>query len=89
VRFKVTILQRITIEGLLLAFILYQINAYYSSMKALLILLQLIIPNGKNVSERFKLPEGYQRHKSESNSFGEFLQTFPLKNTNSKVYYTF
>lgn len=74
----------LTIEALFLAFIDYQM---FQHMKVLLLLFVFIIPNGKTVIERFKLPDGYQRLKPEANSFGEYLQNFPLKSTNAKVYF--
>jgi hypothetical protein len=74
----------LAIEGLILAFIVYQMIQH---MKVLLILLVFIIPNGKTVIERFKQPDGYQRLIPEANSFGEYLQNFPLKSANTKVYF--
>ncbi len=56
-------------------------------MKFLLILLPFINPSGKTVIERFKVPEGYQRVKTEVNSFSNYLQTFLLKSANSKVFF--
>ncbi|GAB4345714.1 MAG: DUF4846 domain-containing protein [Flammeovirgaceae bacterium] len=47
----------------------------------------MIQSNGKIVKERISVPEGYERVKTESNSFSEYLQTFPLKPHGKEVYY--
>jgi hypothetical protein len=49
-------------------------------MKMLLFLfLGLISPKTDNVFSRFKAPEGYQRIKTESGTFADYLQSLPLK----------
>ena len=44
-------------------------------------------PSGATVAERFLVPEGYRRVESTEHSFGEFLQTLPLKEDGAKVLY--
>jgi len=47
----------------------------------------LINPSGKTLEARFLLPEGYQRTKADSTSFGHYLRKLPLKPDGSKVKY--
>jgi len=44
-------------------------------------------PSGATIAERFLVPEGYKRVESTENSFGNFLQTLPLKVDGAKVLY--
>jgi hypothetical protein len=44
-----------------------------------------INPEGNNIISRFNVPEGYNRVKTEKNSFAEFLQNLPLKPNGSPV----
>ncbi len=48
---------------------------------------ELINPRGKTIEERFKTPQGFERVKVESGSFGEYLRNLPLKPHGSKVRY--
>ena len=45
----------------------------------------LIDPSGKSLSTRFRLPDGFQRTKDDSTSFGYYLRNLPLKPAGSKV----
>ena len=45
----------------------------------------LINPSGKTLEARFLLPDGFQRTKEDSNSFGTYLRKLPLKPDGSKV----
>jgi len=45
----------------------------------------LINPSGKTLEARFLLPDGYERTKEDSNSFGTYLRKLPLKTDGSKV----
>lgn len=47
----------------------------------------LIDTSGKTLQTRFLLPEGYERTKAASGSFGEYLRSLPLKPHGSKVKY--
>lgn len=47
----------------------------------------LVIPFGKTVAERFALPNGFTRIVSIKNSFGEYLQSIPLKPNGSLVHF--
>jgi hypothetical protein len=44
-----------------------------------------INPKGKTVQTRIQVPEGYTRIKSSKDSFGEYLQSFPVKKDGTKV----
>ena len=44
-----------------------------------------INPKGNKIISRFNVPEGYNRVKTEKNSFAEFLQNLPLKPDGSPV----
>lgn len=46
----------------------------------------LINPDGKTIKTRFNVPENYKRFESNKGSFADYLQNFPLKPHNSKVY---
>jgi len=54
----------------------------------LLLLIGFISPQTDNVFSRFKVPEGYRRIKTESGTFGDYLQSLPLKpvGTHTKTY---
>ena len=43
--------------------------------------------SGESVKKRFKVPEGYVRVKAKAGSYQSYLQNFPLKPKESKVYY--
>jgi len=43
-------------------------------------------PEGKTISERFKLPQGFQPTTVASNSFGEYLRNLPLKPIDAQVH---
>ncbi|NOX46739.1 MAG: DUF4846 domain-containing protein [Chlorobi bacterium] len=45
----------------------------------------LIVPNEKNVSTRFKPPDGFERTTASENTFTSFLRELPLKPDGSKV----
>ena len=45
----------------------------------------LINPEGKTLDTRFLLPDGFQRTKDDSTSFGYYLRKLPLKPNGSKV----
>ncbi len=47
----------------------------------------LINPEGRTVADRFDLPQGYVRQKSEEGSFAYYLQNLPLKPDGEKVKY--
>ena len=47
----------------------------------------LIDPSGKTPETRFKVPDGFQRVKADSTSFGYYLRKLPLKPAGSKVKY--
>lgn len=47
----------------------------------------LINPSGKTIETRFLLPEGFERTKEDSNSFGTYLRKLPLKPDGSNVKY--
>ncbi len=47
----------------------------------------LIITDGKTISERFDVPEGFTRQESEEESFAYYLQNLPLKPDGAKVKY--
>jgi len=61
----------------------YQMKTFLSATNAAS---SHIDPKGTNVSSRIKVPEGYIRIQSKVNSFGAYLQNFPLKPDGSKVY---
>lgn len=46
---------------------------------------QFVNPNGTTIKTRFVVPNGFQRVKTTSNSFGEYLQNLPLKAHGSEV----
>ncbi len=46
---------------------------------------RLIVPDGKNISERFLTPSGYKRLENPVNSFAYYLQHLPLKKHGSDV----
>lgn len=46
----------------------------------------LINPDGKTIQTRFNVPENYKRFESSKGSFAYYLQNFPLKPHDSKVY---
>lgn len=48
---------------------------------------QYINEAGGNILSRFNPPEGYERVTVEPGSFGEYLQTYPLKDYGAKAYY--
>lgn len=48
---------------------------------------QHINPKGKTVSERFLLPDGYQRLVHPPHSFAHYLQSLPLRPDGAKVHY--
>jgi hypothetical protein len=47
----------------------------------------LIISHGKTIIERFGVPSGFTRVKSEEESFGDYLQNLPLKPDGTRVKY--
>lgn len=46
----------------------------------------LINPEGKTLKTRFNPPKGYKRDSLQTNSFGYFLQNYPLKDHSKKVH---
>ncbi|MEE3313748.1 MAG: DUF4846 domain-containing protein, partial [Treponema sp.] len=44
-----------------------------------------IFKSGKNIAERFPVPENYVRVKADEKSFAQFLRTYPLKAYGSPV----
>lgn len=60
---------------------------FYMPVKSQTIETQFICSDGKNIKDRIETPPGFQRIKTDSNGYEDYLRNLPLKDTSAKVHY--